>query len=309
MRGRRVCVVNSYNYAGFLGECLDSALAQTVPFDRIIVVDDGSTDRSRDLIQRYAAEHAALLPVLKDNGGQLSCFNAAVPHIEPDDLVFFLDADDIYPPDYVEKLSRTVASHCGDFYFCTAHRFTDDQSRPYTAAASEEAPPVLLPRSSAITLAAERWIGSPTSALAITGRLYLKILPYAREPDWVVRADDVIVFAASILGARKVYAPAVRVGYRIHGNNLFTGNAHWQGRAQWKRHQAKFRGMFDDYCRKAGVARIPGRAELAAELALLDESARQTYRLRTASAMAAFCVWRNFRDRLRGFFSKPGFAG
>ena len=73
---KTTCLINSFNYVRYLPEAIDSALKQTQPFDEVIVVDDGSTDGSRELLfSRYA-----LLPqvqiVAKANGGQLSCFNA-----------------------------------------------------------------------------------------------------------------------------------------------------------------------------------------------------------------------------------------
>src|SRR4029078_1734650 len=45
------CVISSYNYAQFICEAVDSALAQTVAFDEIIIVDDGSTVQTGDLLK------------------------------------------------------------------------------------------------------------------------------------------------------------------------------------------------------------------------------------------------------------------
>ena len=66
-------VVNNYNYARFLAEAIDSALAQTYAALEVVVVDDGSTDESREIIAQYGGR---VIPVLKDNGGQASAFNA-----------------------------------------------------------------------------------------------------------------------------------------------------------------------------------------------------------------------------------------
>ncbi len=46
-------IIPSYNYARFLVECVDSALAQTYPHREIIVVDDGSTDNTRQVLEHY----------------------------------------------------------------------------------------------------------------------------------------------------------------------------------------------------------------------------------------------------------------
>jgi GT2 family glycosyltransferase len=62
-------VINNFNYARYLPHAIDSALAQTHRPTQVIVVDDGSTDDSRPVIDRYAGR---IRPVLKTNGGQAS---------------------------------------------------------------------------------------------------------------------------------------------------------------------------------------------------------------------------------------------
>ena len=51
---RRVCVVTNYNYDSYLPLCLDSLINQSVRFEDIYVIDDGSTDRSSSVIFNYA---------------------------------------------------------------------------------------------------------------------------------------------------------------------------------------------------------------------------------------------------------------
>jgi glycosyltransferase involved in cell wall biosynthesis len=91
-------IINNYNYGRFLGEAIESALGQTYPRTEVIVVDDGSTDRSREVIAEYAGRVTA---VLKDNGGQASTCNAGFA-VSRGDVVIFLDADDFLLPTAVE---------------------------------------------------------------------------------------------------------------------------------------------------------------------------------------------------------------
>jgi glycosyltransferase involved in cell wall biosynthesis len=84
-------VINNFNYGRFLGDAIDSALTQTSPADEVIVVDDGSTDDSPDIIRIYGD---AIRPVLKRNGGQTSAFNVGFAHTHCD-IICFLDADDV----------------------------------------------------------------------------------------------------------------------------------------------------------------------------------------------------------------------
>ena len=66
-------VIDNFNYAEFLGQAIDSALAQRHGDTEVIVVDDGSSDHSRQVIGRYDGRVRA---VLKENGGQASALNA-----------------------------------------------------------------------------------------------------------------------------------------------------------------------------------------------------------------------------------------
>src|SRR5207248_11792671 len=66
-------LINNYNYGRFLRDAIDSALRQTYTNTEVIVVDDGSTDDSRQIIAGYGSR---IVPVLKENGVQASAFNA-----------------------------------------------------------------------------------------------------------------------------------------------------------------------------------------------------------------------------------------
>jgi glycosyltransferase involved in cell wall biosynthesis len=98
-------IVNNFNYARYVGAAIDSALAQTHPATEVIVVDDGSTDESREIIASYGDR---LRAALKDNGGQGSAFNAGFA-ASTGDVVCFLDADDVLDPDAMERAVAALA--------------------------------------------------------------------------------------------------------------------------------------------------------------------------------------------------------
>jgi glycosyltransferase involved in cell wall biosynthesis len=87
-------IISSYNYGRFLPEAIESALNQTYPHTEVIVVDDGSTDNSREVIAAYCD---LVIPVLKENGGQASAFNAGVKQSRGE-VICFLDSDDALLP-------------------------------------------------------------------------------------------------------------------------------------------------------------------------------------------------------------------
>src|SRR5437016_4753593 len=87
-------LINNYNYGRFLREAIDSALRQTYTNTEVIVVDDGSTDDSRQIIAGYGSR---IVPVLKENGGQASAFNAGFA-VSKGQWICFLDSDDFFAP-------------------------------------------------------------------------------------------------------------------------------------------------------------------------------------------------------------------
>ena len=95
-------VIPSYNGAGYLGEAIDSALAQTHPAVEIVVVDDGSTDDTRALAARYGEQ---VRYVYQENRGLPGARNTGIRAARGVYLAF-LDHDDRFLP---EKLARQVA--------------------------------------------------------------------------------------------------------------------------------------------------------------------------------------------------------
>jgi glycosyltransferase involved in cell wall biosynthesis len=95
-------VISNYNYKRYLAAAIDSALGQTYSQIEVVVVDDGSTDESRKVIESYAQR---IVPVMKANGGHGSAVNAgfAASHGE---IVMFLDADDELLPDAVAEVIK-----------------------------------------------------------------------------------------------------------------------------------------------------------------------------------------------------------
>ena len=93
-RPRLSVIINNYNYERFLRSALESARSQSYSNLEVVVVDDGSTDQSREIL---AAEGGDASLIFKPNGGQASAFNAGFAH-STGDIVIFLDADDVLLP-------------------------------------------------------------------------------------------------------------------------------------------------------------------------------------------------------------------
>lgn len=103
-------VVPTYNRAHLLSQTLDSLRAQTLAPTEIIVVDDGSTDNTAEVVERYPE----LTYLRQENGGKSSALNLALRHVASE-YVWFFDDDDIASPDALERLVNTLEHHpeCG----------------------------------------------------------------------------------------------------------------------------------------------------------------------------------------------------
>jgi glycosyltransferase involved in cell wall biosynthesis len=98
-------VICNYNYEHYLAEAIDSALAQDYPATQVMVIDDGSTDGSRAIIETYGTRISA---IFKKNGGQVSAYNHAIKVLDTE-YVIFLDSDDILYPSAVSEVMRIFA--------------------------------------------------------------------------------------------------------------------------------------------------------------------------------------------------------
>jgi glycosyltransferase involved in cell wall biosynthesis len=204
-------LINNYNYGRFLRRAIDSALSQTYPHIEVVVVDDGSTDDSRDILSSYGSR---IRPILQDNGGQASTFNTGIA-ASRGEIICLLDADDFFHPDKVER----VVPRCqrGSMLY---HRLRIEPG-------DETTPRVIAPTMD-YCLYAQRYgfvpyMASPTSGLVFRRDLASRLIPLPTEG---VRfsADDFVIRSAALLG-EVVGIPDVLATYCVHGENGWCGKA------------------------------------------------------------------------------------
>jgi glycosyltransferase involved in cell wall biosynthesis len=94
-----------YNGERFLAEAIESVLGQTLRAIEFLIVDDGSTDGSRAIIERYAAQDARIRPIYRENRGLIASLNQLLAEASAP-LVARMDADDVCLP---ERLAQQLA--------------------------------------------------------------------------------------------------------------------------------------------------------------------------------------------------------
>ncbi len=212
-------LTSNYNYADFLSEAADSVLAQTYPNFEWIICDDGSTDRSLDVLQVLSGNDSRIRVLSKRNGGQASGLNTAFSN-SSGELIFFLDSDDVYHP---SKLEVMVYAH---------------QSQPSTGFGLHRVQWVsntrvrhgVWPPAAKIP---NGWFGEsmlstggvlpfmpPTSALSLHRSVAERIFTLPETPELTGVADQVITRLAPLL-TPVLRRPEILAEYRVHGNNAY----------------------------------------------------------------------------------------
>ena len=102
-------IVPCYNYAHFLGEALDSVLAQTFPHWECIIINDGSPDNTEEVALTYCKKDSRIKYFYKENGGHSSARNFGIRQ-STGQFIMPLDADDKMEKDYLEKAIEKIES-------------------------------------------------------------------------------------------------------------------------------------------------------------------------------------------------------
>ena len=110
-------IVPVFNLEKELPRCLDSILAQSYQSIEVIVVDDGSSDGSAEIMQQYAEKDSRIKPVFQENGGVTSARLHGVREASGQ-WIGFVDGDDKIESDMYERLLRNAAEYHADISHC-----------------------------------------------------------------------------------------------------------------------------------------------------------------------------------------------
>ena len=203
-------IINNYNYDRFLKEAIDSALNQTYPHTEVIVVDDGSTDKSREIIAEYEDR---IVPILQPNGKQAAAFNSGFANSKGD-IIIFLDSDDYLLSHAVERIVSVWKPTLSKVHYRLEVVDTDRAAFGYS-----------FPQGTAPLSTGEVWknlldvggyVRVPTSGNALNRNALLPLFPIADR--YKLTADDYLSILVPFYG--DVGAIEEPIGaYRIHGNN------------------------------------------------------------------------------------------
>ena len=122
-------IVAAYNAEKYIEETLDTLVKQTLNEYEILVVNDGSTDGTLEILRAYEERYPYLRVIDKENGGPSSARNAGLDEAVGE-YVFFFDADDLLEPDALEALYERAVKKKADIVIAKYDIFNQYQSIP-----------------------------------------------------------------------------------------------------------------------------------------------------------------------------------
>jgi glycosyltransferase involved in cell wall biosynthesis len=203
-------IIDNFNYANFLEAAIESALAQTYSNCEVIVVDDGSTDGSRELLKKYETRVRVLL---KENGGQASAFNLGLES-STGQLILFLDSDDLLDRDAIAQVVRAWRPGFAKLHFPLRIIGPDEKpnglTMPTCRLSEGNVRKELLKRG--------RYVTAPTSGNVYSREFLRRVMPIP-EDEWSQGNDSYLNTYAGFLG--EVGAIHRRLGsYRVHEGSM-----------------------------------------------------------------------------------------
>lgn len=110
-------IIPAYNVEAYLARCLDSVCGQSYKNLEIIVVDDGSVDKTPSICDEYAKQDSRIRVIHKKNAGVSAARNDALD-MASGDMIAFADADDYYEPDMLKNLYEDMVRYDADMVSC-----------------------------------------------------------------------------------------------------------------------------------------------------------------------------------------------
>lgn len=207
-------IVDNYNYGRFLKEAIESALNQTYPHKEVVVVDDGSADNSREIIAGFGDR---IIPVVKENGGQASAFNAGFRKSRGE-VILFLDSDDALLPSAVENAVACfreggVAKTHWPLWQFDEQGIRTGESMPLEDLQEGDLRPLVLRNGP------DGYTSPPTTGNAWS-RTYLEQVMPIPQADYRICADSYLLALAPLFGTIKRIAEPQGL-YRLHGANNY----------------------------------------------------------------------------------------
>jgi hypothetical protein len=208
-------LIDTYNHERFIEEAIQSVLSQDFPASEreILVVDDGSTDRTPEILAKFTSQIRILR---KPNGGQASAFNHGIPECRGE-IIAFLDGDDWWAPNKISAIVQAFSSHPS--VGLVGHSITEVLENGVTRSElAREAPEFRIDSVASARLFRLRKSFLGTSRMAFRAELLRRIVPV---PEALVFEADEFLFTLGALFSEMIILREPLTFYRLQGQNLY----------------------------------------------------------------------------------------
>ncbi len=197
-------IIPTYNAASYILETIDSVLQQTYPIEEIIVVDDGSTDETRQILAPYSTTNK-IRYYYKENGGPASARNFGIAQARGT-YIAFIDADDLWTP---QKIAFQITQSSSD---------TIVYSRRFFIHSQKEDPSPLFGGSILPNLIKNNCITN--SSVLIPRSIIAQVGPFNESRELIGLEDYEYWVRSAALNYKFTYCDAALVGYREHTQSI-----------------------------------------------------------------------------------------
>lgn len=193
-------IIPTYNRAHLVGQTVESMLQQTRLPDEIIVVDDGSTDETADVIGAFGRQVRYLK---KDNAGKAAALNRAMLEVSSE-YVWLMDDDDYAMPNALQAHLRFLAQNTDiDFSYGTHYSFSGDGPPDLNLLSSQAPTPLAVAKTDELFIHAMRWFPFSLSSALVPHRCYTQVGPF----------DESLIFTED-------YEMLLRLARHFRGGNI-----------------------------------------------------------------------------------------
>lgn len=252
-------VIPCFNYARYVGAAIESALAQDHARKEVVVVNDGSTDDSLRIIQRYAGQ---VVVIDQPNQGSIAAYNRGFAE-SSGDVVIFLDADDLLEPGALSQVAAHWSPACAKLQYDlkiidaegrdSGRRFCNFADGYGSAQA----------RSAFLRTGTYRW---PVT----TGNAYSRWFLDLMFPLNIEHGPDGLLNTVAPVYGDVTVLPQVLGAYRVHGANMWASDGADHARLPFRIHTRQREVAFMRlHARQRGVF-VPAANVLDAELPFLN---------------------------------------
>ena len=119
-------IIPVYNQELYLEQCLDSVLGQTLRDIEVLCIDDGSLDRSAEILKRYAKQDPRLTVIQQENQGAGTARNCGL-RLAKGKYLSFLDSDDFFEPDMLLKAYQRAEKEKADFVVFNSDQYLTNE--------------------------------------------------------------------------------------------------------------------------------------------------------------------------------------